>query len=300
MGENSDIEWTDHTFNPWIGCTKVSPGCMNCYAEKHAERYKRALWGQGKPRQRTKTWNEPLRWNRDAVDNGRRRRVFCASLADVFDAEIDPRWRVDLWALIRQTPALDWLLLTKRPENIKSMLPPDWGDGWANVCLMTSVEDQKRTERIKLLIEIPARFRALSIEPLLGPVAIESEWMKHLDWVIVGGESQRGARPMHPEWARALRQQCAEQKVRFFFKQWGCWSPNSQFANASWSNAVFFESPHSSPVYFEELNPTEREKYKGQAATGTFLFRTTKNDSGALLDDEHYKNHPPSFSQTKK
>lgn len=137
MAENSAIEWTDHTFNPWWGCQKVSPGCDHCYAETWDLRFHAAAphWGPGAPRRRTgaDTWRQPLKWHRKAVAAGVRPRVFCASMADVFDNQVDPAWRADLWSLIRVTPALRWLLLTKRPQNIRKMLPPDWGTGWPNV-----------------------------------------------------------------------------------------------------------------------------------------------------------------------
>ena len=136
MGENSKIEWTDHTFNPWIGCTKVSPGCEHCYAEGESKRRGWASWGRGCPRKRTSksNWLQPFAWNRDAIKRGTRLRVFCASLSDVFDNEVPAEWRQDLWAVIQKTPALDWLLLTKRPENIRAMLPKDWGNGWDIQC----------------------------------------------------------------------------------------------------------------------------------------------------------------------
>jgi len=291
MGEDSQIEWTDHTFNPWIGCTKVSPGCENCYAENYGKRRK-VFWGKGRPRQRTRDWEKPLKWNREAVIQGRRIRVFCASLADVFDAEVNPQWRTDLWDLIRQTPFLDWLLLTKRPENIREMLPPDWGDGWSNVCLMTSVEDQARTDRVRLLLEIPAKTRALSIEPLLGPVELDSQWMKHLDWIIVGGESGAGARPMHPDWVRALRDQCFDHGVEFFFKQWGCWSPDESFANAEWTNGAYFESPSEKPIFLNKLDPDKRRNLRGDPAGKVFLFHASKGETGNLLDGKHHLSHP--------
>ena len=139
MAEDSNIEWTQNTFNPWIGCTKVSEGCLRCYAET-GDRYRHWTpqgWGQGKPRRRTsdENWKAPLKWNRAAAQSGRRAKVFCASLADVFDQEIDLAWREDLGALIRQCSHLDWQLLTKRPESIATCLPDDWGSGWSNVWL---------------------------------------------------------------------------------------------------------------------------------------------------------------------
>lgn len=242
MAENSKIEWTDHTFNPWIGCTKVSAACDHCYAEVATPtRTLRAsgaeTWGPHAPRKRTSAanWKKPLAWNRKAEYEGRRYRVFCASLADVFDnhASILPEWRADLWELIAETTHLDWLLLTKRPQNINRMLPHGWNGGWPNVWLGTTVENQTEADRrIPHLLAAPATVRFLSCEPLLGPVDL-TRWSGiegdggtmgfGLDWVICGGESGPGARPMHPDWARSLRDQCVAAGVPFFFKQWGEW-----------------------------------------------------------------------------
>lgn len=262
MVENSKIEWTDHTFNPWTGCQKVSPGCDNCYAESWAKRSGLVKWGPGETRRRTSAayWQQPLKWNRNAKRDGVRRKVFCASLADVFDNEADPVWRAELWRLIALTPDLDWLLLTKRPQNIAKMLPlmphevSAWGDGWPNVWLGTTAENQEEANRrIPHLLAVPAVKRFLSCEPLLGPVdlissdlpggyneilPLGSKWMDRLgigegegqciDWVICGGESGPRARPMYINWARALRDQCQHAGVPFFFKQWGEWAPNIQ------------------------------------------------------------------------
>jgi len=269
--KDSKISWTDHTFNPWIGCTKVSPGCANCYAETLMDtRYGRVKWGKGQARSRTShaNWKEPLKWNHHApmLASGARPRVFCASLSDWLDDEVPIAWLADLLALVRSTSNLDWLLLSKRPQNWAKRIEAaqdyhfDFGDlnvaGWlsdwrkhglapANVWLGTTVEDQQRAdERIPELIDIPARVRFLSCEPLLGPVEIE----EHLDdlcdggyvlgsapihWVICGGESGPGARPMHPAWARSLRDQCAAAGVPFHFKQWGEWEPGEIASNGA-------------------------------------------------------------------
>src|SRR5690242_18927228 len=146
MAENSKIEWTDHTFNPWIGCQHVSPGCDHCYAETMMDhRYHRVEWGPHGKRVRTSetNWRKPVQWAKRGRDSGARARVFCASLADVFDNKVDRGWRVDLFNLIKETPELDWLLLTKRPENCEKMLPSDWGNGYPNVWLGTTAEDQQ-------------------------------------------------------------------------------------------------------------------------------------------------------------
>ena len=269
--KDSKIEWTHHTFNPWWGCQRVSPGCEHCYAEALAKRTGRVQWGPGQARVAAseKMWREPLKWSAAAQAAGERHRVFCASMADVFEdlPELVPM-RARLFALVRETPALDWLLLTKRPENAHRLWnqaqydsfngADSLGQTWEpHVWLGTTVEDQRRAdERIPHLLRVPARVRFLSCEPLLGPVELPQfcrcgcgltrreavdDAMRGpaalnrdqadaivarggslgVDWVICGGESGPGARPMHPEWARSLRDQCASAGVPFFFKQWG-------------------------------------------------------------------------------
>lgn len=227
----SKIEWTDHTWNPWEGCTKVSPGCLHCYAEHNCvKRWGRVEWGPGGKRRRVlSTWNEPYKWHREALKTGKKARVFCASLADIFDdhPSIQPEWRAHVWKVIRETPCLDWLLLTKRPENFAKFLPDDWGEGYPNVCLMVTVENQEYAERrIPTLLQTPARRRGLSVEPLIGPVYL-SPWIDQIDWVIAGGESHTGARPMNPNWVREIRDLCDHHHTPFLFKQWGWWTPDT-------------------------------------------------------------------------
>lgn len=229
--KDSSIEWTTHTFNPWQGCTKVSPGCLNCYAETLNHRWGRDNWGKGKPRIRTSEsyWKQPLKWNRDA--NGSRQRVFCASLADWLDDEIPIEWLADLLRVIHETPNLDWLLLTKRPHNFNERIEKAFefthGEGWQslwtqgeapeNVWIGTSVEDQKRSDqRIPDLLKIPAKVHFLSCEPLLSAVALN---LHDIEWCIVGGESGRGKRPFNPDWARQIRFQCEDAGTAFFMKQ---------------------------------------------------------------------------------
>lgn len=241
MAETTGISWTDSTFNPWIGCAKVSPGCDHCYAEiSTPSRTMRIVWGPQEQRKRTSAgnWKLPLRWNAAHADfyavQGRRRRVFCASLADVFDNQVDPAWRDELWNLVRATPNLDWLMLTKRIGNVKAMLPDDWHDGYANVWLGISVVNQKEADRdIPKLHATPAHLRWLSMEPLLGPVNLEGvcrPWgeigpsaamLSKINWVVVGGESGPHARIMPEEWAQDLGEQCNRRGVPFYFKQHG-------------------------------------------------------------------------------
>ena len=260
--KHSNIEWTDHTFNPWEGCQKVGPGCDNCYAEVRNARFsggQSVNWGPAAPRRRTSERNRnlPLKWNAEHAaffaGHGRRQRVFCASLADVFDNAVPGEWRADLFDLILRTPNLDWLLLTKRIGNVHGMLPPtvnDFGSVYPNVWLGATIVNQEEADRdIPKLLQTPAAVRFLSMEPLLGPVALPfdrlNEWnflavshqqphaARSIDWVIVGGESGPHARPMHPEWPRSLRDRCSTAGVPFFFKQWGEWLPTDCCTDAT-------------------------------------------------------------------
>lgn len=290
MGADSKIEWTDHTFNPWVGCSKVSPGCNNCYAEELMDhRYHKAEWGPQGTRTVTSAsnWRLPIKWNKQAEKEGVRRRVFCASLADVFEdrPELEaPRQR--LFDLIQKTPYLDWLLLTKRPQNIR-MQVLDIGT-FENVWLGVSVEDQKRAdERIPLLLKVPAKVRFLSCEPLLGPVNLRPWLQTHddrcdparvcsgcnesrgeLHWVIVGGESGANARPMRADWARSLRDQCRGERVSFFFKQWGEWVPSSMCPPCPDTGTYAF------------------------MADKTVMVRVGKKNAGRLLDGEEWSQWP--------
>lgn len=277
--KDTDIEWADHTHNEWSGCDKVSPGCKNCYAESLSKRFPTlGNWGPGAPRKLTSEANlrKPLRWNEEArivrleaERTGkpyRRPRVFSLSLGDFLDPEVPAEWLAGLLNTVAKTPELDWLLLTKRPELWRERmdeviratheLDDDCGAGgcptphvwkWlsgiapSNVWVGTSVEDQARAdERIPHLLQIPARVRFLSCEPLLGPVDLENVSPTEpgtafrpltgpdgpsVHWVIAGGESGPGARPMHPQWVRSLRDQCQAAGVPFLFKQWGAWAP---------------------------------------------------------------------------
>jgi protein gp37 len=225
MAETTNIAWTDSTFNPWIGCTNVSPGCDHCYAEADNKRRKWTEWGPHGQRYRTTPayWRNPIKWQKTAdafhEKHGRRQRVFCASLADVFDNQVPPEWREDLFALIKKCLDLDWQLLTKRPQNIAKMLPSDWSDGYPNVWLGATTESQEYfDQRWPILARTPAVVRFVSYEPALGPLRIDATTVKP-DWLICGGESGPGARMMHPDWARDIRDQCASAGVKFFMKQ---------------------------------------------------------------------------------
>lgn len=305
--ENTKIEWAHHTFNPWEGCQKVGPGCDHCYAETRNARFgggEAVNWGPGAPRRRTSAsnWQQPIKWNAEAERLGDRQRVFCASLADVFDNAVDPKWRADLFRLIRSTPNLDWLLLTKRIGNAKAMIDdardadakgPIWP--WPNVWIGATIVNQEEAERdIPKLLAVPAAKRFLSMEPLLGPVdlTVYHDWLgrseggmwcpdcpeygvgidpkEHrqclgevegvsgydgIDWVIVGGESGPGARPMHPEWARNLRDQCEAAGVPFLFKQWGEWLPGQNDMHAIGRKVAHHQDGSWGPT---ETNPTSK------------------------------------------
>jgi protein gp37 len=243
MGQDSKIAWTRHTFNPWIGCTKVSDGCKNCYAEALMDkRWGKVKWGPNGTRSRTSpaNWRQPIAWNAAAEAAGERHRVFCASLADVFEGrpELD-EWLVDLLLLIDETPHLDWLLLTKRPENVAKFMPTSFQKyPRGNVWIGTSVEDQSTADvRIPHLLAMrwPV-VRFVSYEPALGPVKFGG-WLRghdgfcedagcsgghaRIDWVIVGGESGAGARDCRESWMAAVVGDCRAAGVPAFVKQMG-------------------------------------------------------------------------------
>ena len=383
MAQNSTIEWTDHTFNPVRGCTKISPGCANCYAAREARRFPaiRGTWGDSGTRivAVPSAWKEPLKWDRAASRAGTRARVFCASLADIFEdwkgdlhfpAQLEPggrvtaRWdgrqlvreidasadrqglapatmdhlRAELFALILATPHLDWLLLTKRPENwreavtralaiiqeipgaftldtepnARAWMLQNWLDGHPprNVWIGTTAEDQQRADqRIPALLSIPARVRFLSCEPLLGPVDLAAiprptefhqsphgwdAWLaKRIHWLIAGGESGPGARPMHPEWARSLRDQCQSAGVPFLFKQWGEFSPG-------WHESLL-DAPAKAGGWtcMTVLSSTDKRREGGQTVyahdsqgRAIRMDRPGKKAAGRLLDGREWNEFP--------
>lgn len=225
MAEFSKIAWCDGTMNPWIGCSRVSPGCESCYAEAMMDhRYHKVEWGPGKPRSRTKTWNDPVKWNRQAEKAGVRKKVFCASLADFLDEEVPHQWREDLFALIESCKWIDWLMLTKRIENANMMLPPQWLlDPLPNVWLGVTVENQKYWDiRIPQLLALPAAVRWVSYEPALGPINIGMPLIG-IHWIIIGGESDQTtpARQFDLSWAESMISQCKANGIAPFVKQVG-------------------------------------------------------------------------------
>lgn len=306
MAENTKIEWADHTFNPWWGCTKISPACDNCYAEALDKRTGGTHWETGTPRRRTGTsnWAKPMKWNRDAEKAGKPAFVFCASMADVFDNQVPKQWRVDLWALMEETPHLIWLVLTKRPQNIAKMKPGWRSDFPRNVWLGTTVENQEVAERnIPHLLKARCSKRFLSCEPLLGPIdlrkiAIDIDdgtafWS--VDWVIAGGESGHNARTSHPDWYRSLRDQCARACVDFFFKQWGEWIPGEfsvppdlNFQNGEYLDANClpdFDDPETAKSWDNGLGYAQEEE---QAV----FHRVGKKRAGRLLDGVEHNARP--------
>ena len=313
------IEWTGSllpdgsmspgfTFNPWWGCTKVSAGCKHCYAEKLDSRFKGNHWGPTATRKSMSEayWKQPLKWNADAGKAGVRAKVFCASMADVFegpdtcqDAEswaIIEAARLRLWGLIAATPNLDWLLLTKRPEKVMPILnlhldnwtgpDPDGGDAPANVWLGTSVNDCNDLHRINYLCTVPATVRFLSIEPLLENIGTLN--LIGIDWVIVGGESGPNARPMNPNWARSIRDQCQDADIPFFFKQWGEWAVTGKSYTIDLGPGM--HGPAFSPFdakdkgsYYVRLD--EPGKYD-------HVERVGKHAAGRLLDGREWNEFP--------
>lgn len=363
MGENTNIEWAHHTFNPWEGCTKVGPGCDHCYAETRNKRFHGGNWGPGAPRRRTSpaNWAKPRRWNAQAAEKGVRYRVFCASLADVFDNEAPTEWRADLFKLISETPHLDWLLLTKRIGNVVGMVTEvaeiprqashsghlmahHWRNGRlpANVWLGATVVNQQEADRdIPKLLATPARLRWLSMEPLLGPVqlprvdfhcdlcggtGILARWpkgrchhcdgrgfipaistapkfgtpktpMRGIDWVIVGGESGTDARPMHPEWALDLRDQCVAAGVPLLFKQWGEWVPRSScYHTFADGNSCSDLDPECQKWPCIRLTFAGRDgrllENGGGTGSEAFMQRLGKKAAGRLLDGRTWDQFP--------
>lgn len=224
MGAKTEILWTDATFNPWWGCTKISEACEHCYAETWAKRCGWDTFGSDRQRRFFKEahWNEPHRWNRNAQLEGRRTKVFCGSMCDVFEdgSELNPV-RQSLWRLIEETAYLDWLLLTKRPENALRMVPEGWRWIWPqNIWFGFTAENQENFDRRQVYAaDIPCRIRFVSFEPLLGPIYCRDFRTLKISWAIVGGESGSHARLMHPDWARSVVRQCKSAGVACFVKQ---------------------------------------------------------------------------------
>jgi protein gp37 len=366
MAERSNIEWCDATFNPWIGCTKVSPACDHCYAEAWDRRFAvsgHAMhWGAGQARKRTSAanWRLPMRWNAKACwfvqcnDCGwrgesqgavcerchgtdtipARRRVFCASLADVFDNEVPVEWRRDLLELIAATPNLDWILLTKRVGNVMDMvneiadrprlgshagdlMAHQWrkGNPPRNVWLGATICNQSEADRdIPKLLATPAAVRFISVEPMLGPIDLWSmtttdgatynalsAWAepgtdpleRRVDWVICGGESGPHARPMHPEWARDLRDQCAAAGVPFLFKQWGEFGPTpDDWKRLSNGGLAFPEDSIFAGMPSRQIHRNFDDYATSSDTTAEQMRRVGKKAAGRLLEGIEHNGFP--------
>lgn len=287
MAENSGIEWTDHTWSPWVGCTKVSPACDNCYAEGWAKRYGRDVWGAKADRQKTKTRPNVFRWNRQAEGAERRPRVFVASLADVFDnhRSILPEWRAEMWATIKACPNLDFLLLTKRPQNIERFLPDDWGDGYANVWLGTTVENQAEAHRrVPTLLQVPATRRFLSCEPLLGPV--------DLTCLDVNGEGSINAlrqmtyREMWEESFSPAATGCSLDEALDGFEDWCYLRPGTGVPDGvAWPALDWVITGGESGPNFRPADPEWFRSLRDQcaAANVAFLFKQWEGKSPAAI-----------------
>lgn len=297
MAENSKIEWTDHTANFWWGCFKVSDGCKNCYADTLAHRYGKKIWGPVATTEReykNAIWKNLTKWNRQAKEAGQRKRVFVMSMGDFFEDHPQvTEWRQDALALMQECHWLDFQVLTKRPENVIEMIEASrshsfsdaemWFYNYPHIWVGTSVENQEQADkRIPELLKIPARVRFLSCEPLLGAVDL-SEWLlpidkqpSHgilvteslIDWVIAGGESGPNARPMHPDWARSLRDQCREAGVPFLFKQWGEWRHLQQFTTGELMKLSQSYPAHDWTANFHDISARVGKKVAGRLLDG--------------------------------
>lgn len=313
MGEVTNIEWADRSWSPWLGCMKVSTGehgaCENCYAQAMTEhRFHRVVFGGPGVGVGTRDltsdgyWKQPIRWQRDLVAAGRRETVF-PSLCDPFDNAVPPIWRVRFFNLIRETPNLIWLLLTKRPQNIIKLsaeaggLPP-------NVILLATVVTQEEADRdLPHLLIAGAQLRPLdlgvSIEPMMGEMDIRwalshrldvgagilarghfspgLETLRRIGWVIAGGESGAKARPSHPDWYRGLRDQCAAAGVPYLFKQWGEWT-------GIWAQ----NAPDDLSGYMLPGKPSADHTF----ADGEAVFRVGRKVAGRLLDGVEHNGFP--------
>lgn len=303
MGEITAISWCDHTFNPWIGCTKVSPACDGCYAEALMDkRYGRVRWGAGEDRARTSAanWRQPVRWDKAAAAAGTRPFVFCASLADVFDNEVDPAWRRDLFALVEATPHLVWLLLTKRIGNVIKMTDPERGSPAMprNAAIGGTFANQEEYDRDRMkLWDVKTRrdplFTFGSFEPLLGPITLD----RHApDWIISGGETDQGghhARPSHPDWFRGLRDGAARFGRVYHHKQWGEWGPYRLKAGDDLGGDV--RSGRVRIVHPGGETAVEVSEATGGRSTlrgSRYMIRVGKHRSGRLLDGVEHNGRP--------
>jgi len=327
MARNSNIEWTEHTFNPWLGCTKISPACDGCYAEAMIDRrFGRVKWGGPRLRTGEANWEQPRKWNAAAARSGTRHRVFCASLADVFDNQVPAQWRTDLFELICSTPSLTWMLLTKRPQNIVTMIDQsgildDHGVRRlpSNAALGATVEDQRRAE-----MNIPALLRAKSVlapafafilcEPLLGPldlghlglgardvdIAADADLGLSIDWVVAGGETDQGAhraRPTHPDWLRQLRDQCSAARVPFHFRQWGEYREYAGHRIVTSRDLWATKSAAKAKVSWMAFDGEHIQQRAGAASNSKLIAieRLGRRSTGRLIDGAEHNGVPDVF-----
>lgn len=295
MGLKSEIEWTDASWNPWQGCTKVSPACTNCYMFTDLKRYGRD--GSIVVRSKPPTFNLPLKKRQTgeyAIPSGSK--VFTCSWSDWFHVKADP-WRAEAWEIIRKRPDVTFQIVTKRTERIAECLPIDWGRGWPNVWLIATAEDQEWADvRIPQLLSVPAVVHGLSCEPLLGPIDLTKlqarffDAFNHIKWIIAGGESGHHPRPTHPNWVRSLRDQCVDAGVAFHFKQWGEFRPYDNRIDPL-SNAADGSLPER----------VSRLRLDGSDITNTqlawnrgdeFVIRVGKKAAGRLLDGRTWEEFP--------
>lgn len=333
MAEKTEISWTDATFNPWWGCQKVSPACDHCYAERDAKRFAagKVLWGVGSERRifdvttpaGKKHWDAPLTWAKTMPAKlGRRPRVFCASMGDVFDKDASHDERVRLFDLIERTPELDWLLLTKRIGNVKAYMPITWREGQPNVWLGATVVNQEEADRdIPKLLDVRARVRFLSIEPMLGPIDLTNVPLggghghhefdpiitgnplrraqrddPSVHWVIAGGESGPHARPPRLAWFRSLRDQCAAAGVPYHLKQVGEYSvhdigPDGEIEPPSSMSLRGIKQWREDLGRFSDV-PKDAMADEVFTPGGSFALPVGKKAAGRLLDGVEHNGFP--------
>lgn len=303
MGENTKIEWADHTANFWIGCTKVSPACDFCYAERDWDHRKhRVTWGPHGDRSPVKAG--PIvchKVQKGAVaffaEHGRKPRIFVNSLSDFADnhRSIRPEWRDAVWQEARDCPDVIFMILTKRPQNLPDCLPPDWGRGYPNVWIGCTVENQDEADRRREhLRAVPALVKFVSYEPALGPV----DWRRwgFVHWLIAGGESGPKARPSHPDWIRSADEFCYQSGIAFHFKQWGEWAPVCQpLIPTPRERQAFVHVETGKVVRFRceaDIDKIAREENKAGRPLYSLMLNVGRLRAGRLLDGEQHDGAP--------
>lgn len=318
MGASTGIQWCDSSINFWEGCTEVSTaesrggGCTNCYARALNQwLHNGENWGPGAPRRKhANARNTLLAWQRGAArfhaKHGRRRRVFINSTSDTFDNEVPDAWRDEIWQTMRETPDILYIVVTKRIGNAKRMLPPDWSDGYPNVIVVITVVNQAEADRdVTKLLALPARWRGLSVEPMLGPIDLiqcgaigtacddlppySQNFWPEVDWVINGFESGRRARPGHLKWARDLRDQAGLAEVALFYKQ------NGEFAPVEISIVEFYR-PAKKHVGERIAAPNGELTSAPIGDRFEVMRRIGLKTAGRLLDGVEHNEHPKDFA----